>query len=202
METGGIRMMNILVEIYIGSEWNDAGVNCAKVSLRDSDIKRIFQLSKKAGKFQTIQEYDCSPELGTTEIDCLGEVGSHYLDMASLKGDPENGIFTHKDSRIDCVQLHVDRTSFWWEGCFKHTDVRWSTRIIPLTFLPKGKKRAKATTAKPAPMTTEQMNAIHEKIARGYSHGLNASEIEKTFQRHVTKAQLIRCIIELIERSH
>jgi hypothetical protein len=50
-------------------------------------------------------------------------------------------------------------------------------------------------------MTTAEMNAIHEKIAQGIAHGLNAREIDRTFQRHVTKAQLIRCMIELIERG-
>ena len=50
-------------------------------------------------------------------------------------------------------------------------------------------------------MTVEQMNAIHEKIAQGANHGLNAHEIEATFNRHVTKAQLIRCIVELIQRN-
>jgi hypothetical protein len=51
-------------------------------------------------------------------------------------------------------------------------------------------------------MTADQMNAIHEKIAAGINHGLNANEIVDTFQRHITKAQLVRVIWELIDRGN
>ena len=110
-----------------------------------------------------------------------------------------------EDVRIDVSQLNVDEHDFWWEGYFKHTDIRWTTNLIPLDFLPQKLRpqSGKSQTAKPdLEMTAEQMNAIHEKIAAGIAAGLNAREIEATFQRHVTKAQLIRCMMELLERNH
>ena len=94
-------------------------------------------------------------------------------------------------------------TDFWWEGYFKHTSVSWETSQIPLSFLPQ------SLNVKPTPkkksdlnMTAEQMNAIHNKIASGMNHGLNAREIVDTLNKDTTKAQLVRCIWELIERSN
>jgi hypothetical protein len=109
------------------------------------------------------------------------------------------------EGRSELVMLHVDGTDFWWEGVFKHTDVHWETRMIPLSFLPQPTAAAKKVQSGSLPdlnMTAEQMNAIHEKIAAGMNHGLNAREIERTFNQHITKAQLVRIIMELIERNH
>ena len=103
------------------------------------------------------------------------------------------------------VELHVDKTDFYFEGVFKHTDTHWETRLIPLTFLIPNINLAtkkKHNLKKPdLDMTVKQMNFIHEKIAQGANHGLNAHEIEATFNRHVTKAQFIHCIVELIQRN-
>jgi hypothetical protein len=194
--------MNILVEVQVYNEYGNSDVSAAKIELSDAAIKRIFQLAKNTPQHGTTQIFDYTPELGTADLGI-----EFYLDMDKLsKKDLQQVIFKKagEDVRLDAVQLNVDKTSFWWEGYFKHTNIKWETRIMPLDFLPQpAKKPVKATTpAADLNMTAEQMNAIHEKIARGISHGLNAREIEATFNRHVTKAQLIRCMIELIERSH
>jgi hypothetical protein len=189
--------MIILVGLHIGSDWNDAGINSALITLDNKAIKHILKLAKRAKDGQTVLEYDYTPELGTSQVDLQNE--SSYRDVAVLSammGD--NEVFTSKQSddnddpiRTECVQLHVDKTDFWWEGLFKHTDVHWETRMIPLSFLPQDLKPVE-----------KDMNAIHEKIAAGMNSGLNAREIEATFHRHVTKAQLIRCLCELIERRY
>ena len=198
--------MDILVEIHIGSDWDGGGFNCARLSLGDKAIKNILKLAKRARNGQTIQEFDYTPELGITDLDIENR---HYLDIAKLsEEDPQQAVFMAPDAnssdapRVDVVQLNVDSTSFWFEGRFKHTDLHWETRMIPLEFLPQPAKQSGKATAADLDMTAEEMNAIHEKIAKGIAHGLNAREIEATFNRHVTKAQLVRCMIELIERSH
>ncbi|MBE3144537.1 MAG: hypothetical protein IMZ61_11530 [Planctomycetes bacterium] len=218
--------MDILVGIHIASDWNDGGFNCARLSLDDKAIKHIFKLAGRAKQGQTITEYDYTPELGTTTLNLENDQGGQYRDMAT----PELGTTTlnlendvpvlasllvlrtftapANDSptapRIDVCQLHVDSTDFWFEGRFKHTDVVWETRMIPLSFLPQEFRPAARQSGRlpDLNMTTQKMNDIHVKIAQGMSQGLNAHEIDRTFQRHVTKAQLIQCMIELIERSH
>jgi hypothetical protein len=138
--------MNLLVGIHIGSDWNAAGINAAQINLDDNAIKHIFKLAKIVKKGQAISEYDYSPELGTSHVNLQNE--SPYRNMADISammGDIE--VFTSKQSddlkdpiRTDCVQLTVDSTDFWWEGQFKHTDIHWETRMIPLSFLPKNLK--------------------------------------------------------------
>ena len=209
--------MNILVDVHINNDFDDSGITCAQISLDDKVIKRIFRLAKKAGKHQTIQEFDFyTPTLGATEIDFSAFKGQHYyLDMEKFpaliqaeKYPPlkDTEIFEPKDARIDACHLNVDKYEFWWEGVFKHSDIRWCTQLIPLSFLPKPAQSGTTQTEGPAKpdleMTAEQMNTIHEKIASGMSHGLNAREIEATFNRHVTKAQLVRCMMELLEMNH
>jgi hypothetical protein len=204
--------MDILVGIHIAGDFIGGEYTCAKISLNDTDIKHIFQLSRKSKNHQTISEYGHygSCELGDSDLD-LEQPDRFYLDIAQLSDEESQQVVfaTVEDgAKADVVQLCVDEEDFWFEGQFKHTDVRWETRMIPLSFLPQQlRPAARQVQSGSAPkadlnMTAEQMNAIHEKIARGVSHGLNAREIEATFQRHVTKAQLIRCMIELIERSH
>jgi hypothetical protein len=211
-----MHTMNILVGIHIGSDWNDGGFNCARLSLDDKAIKHIFRLARQAKNGQTVTEFDYTPELGTTELDLESDrKNGQYRDISqydSLRLIQDNTFKAPADDsndapRIDVCQLHVDKDDFWWEGRFKHTDVVWETRMIPLSFLPQELRPAPrpvqsgSTPKADLNMTTEEMNAIHERIAQGISNGLNAREIEATFQRHVTKAQLIRCMIELIERG-
>ena len=207
--------MNILVQVHINNDWDDSGVQCAKISLDEAGIKRIFRLAQKAGEQHTIQEFDYTPDFGTSELD-LDNMDGHYWDIDKLaetnplpEGVDQQKVFASlEDVRIDVSQLNVDHHDFWWEGCFKHTDVRWTTNLIPLDFLPQEFRQSgsKATTP-PAQsadlnMTAEQMNAIHEKIAAGMAHGLNAREIVATFNKKVTLAQLVRVIMEHIERDH
>jgi hypothetical protein len=211
--------MNILVGIHIGSDWNDGGFNCARLRLDEKAIRHIFKFAGKAKQGQTITEFDYTPELGTTKLNLESDQGGQYRDMAKLSVEespevpqPNPSVFVIPTDdkgdapRIDVSELHVDSTDFWFEGRFKHTDVVWETRMIPLSFLPQEfRPAARQVQSGKLPdlnMTAEEMNAIHEKIAQGISHGLNAREIETTFNRHITKAQLIRCMIELIERSH
>jgi hypothetical protein len=201
--------MNILVRVLVASDY-DAGVNAAKIELNDAAIKHILQLSKKAGKNNTISEFDYSPELGTTDIDLEDndlDNGStlSYRDIDKLSDEEsQQAVFgLSEDARKDCVSLNVNDTDFWWDGYLKHSEIKWDTSLIPLSFLPQ-ELNVKPTPKKKSDlnMTTEQINAIHEKIARGINHGLNAREIVDTFQRHITKAQLVRVIWELIERGH
>lgn len=197
--------MNILVGIHIGSDWNDGGINCAKIDLTDAAIESIFKLAKKAKKGRTIVEYNYTPELGTSYVDLQNESPYRNIaDLSPMMGD--NEVFTSKQSddnedpiRTDCVQLHIDSTDFWWEGMFKHTDIHWETRMIPLNFLPQPK--SKVSLVKPEVELTETgINNILEKISTGVSGGLNSREIDShILQRHVTKAELIRCITHLLE---
>jgi hypothetical protein len=207
--------MDILVGIYIGSDWNDGGFNCARLSLDDKAIKHIFRLARQACKgqtatnlgSQTITEFDYTPELGTTELDLENDIKScQYRDITGLSDVFKAPADDSNDApRIDVCQIHVDKDDFWFEGRFKHTDVVWETRMIPLSFLPQdlrpAPRKIQSGNLPDLEMTAEQMNAVHEKIAQGIARGLNAREIEATFQRHVTKAQLVRCMIELIERG-
>ena len=197
--------MNILVEVHVNNDFDDSGITCAKISLDDKAIKHIFQLAKKAGKDHTLQEFNYTPDFGKSDLDFQQMVG-HYWDIEKLEEsfDANDKVFIPlEDVRIDIPQLNVDHHDFWWEGCFKNTDVRWSTRMIPLSSLPQELRSGSPKAAQPdLNMTAEQMNAIHEKIASGISHGLNAREIEATFNKKVTKAQLVRCMMELIERNH
>lgn len=198
--------MNLLVGIHIGSDWNDARINAAQINLDDKHIKHILKLAKRVKEGQTVVEYDYSPELGTSQVDLQNESPYRNIaDLSAMMGDDE--VFTSKQSdnnkdpiRTDCVQIHVDGTDFWWEGMFKHTDVHWETRMIPLSFLPQDFKPTSKTKAD-LNMSSQKINDIKVKIAAGMSQGLNAREINNTFQRHVTRAQLIRVIWDLIENG-
>lgn len=202
--------MDILVGIHISGDFMGGEYTCAKISLDDKDIKHIFQLSSKSKNHQTISEYGHygSCELGDSDLD-LEQPDRFYLDIAKLSDEEsQQAVFmgVQEGAKVDVLQLCVDGEDFWFEGQFKHTDIHWETRMIPLAFLPQNLRPAArqsgSTPKADLNMTAEQMNAIHEKIAQGVSNGLNAREIEATFNRHVTKAQLIRCMIELIERNH
>jgi hypothetical protein len=207
--------MKLLVRIHVTGD-NDNGVNAAEVELNDSAIKHIFQLSKKAGNNNTISEFDYSPELGWTELnlednDLDKGYTLAYRDLDRLPSGEVKGTKNKKpkvfvfetDARKDCVMLNVNDTDFWWEGYFKHTDIKWDTSPIPLSFLYlKVKVKSAPKKKSDLNMTAAEMNAIHEKIAAGINQGLNAREIVDTFQRHITKAQLVRVIWELLERSH
>jgi hypothetical protein len=205
--------MDILVGVHVETDWND-GIDAALISLNKAAIRNIFRMAKRAGKHHTITEYDYTPELGKSIIDLDTADDTSYRnieELSAMMGD--NEIFKSLQDtslknpvRSEIVTLHVDNSDFWWEGVFKHTDIHWETRMIPLSFLPQKLRPQTKPKQSGGPkadlnMTTEQMNAIHEKIAQGVSQGLNAREIVATFQRHVTKAQLIRCMIELIERG-
>ena len=198
--------MDLLVKVIIGGEYN-SHISAAKISLDDALINEIFKLSRRAtrGKISTV--YDSTPSLGTSDLD----LENHPIkDLATLTEEESQQVVFKKDDevRMEFIELHVDSTDFWWEGAFKHTNSPWETEQIPLSLLPKlaeSKPQTKKIQSGSLPdlnMTAEQMNAIHEKIACGMNHGLNAREIDVTFQRHVTKAQLIRVIMELLERNH
>jgi hypothetical protein len=198
--------MNLLAGIHIGSDWNDAGINAVQINLDDNAIKHILKLAKRVKEGQTVVEYDYSPELGTSQVDLQNECPyCNIADLSSMMGD--NEVFTSKQSdnnkdpiRTECVQIHIDSTDFWWEGMFKHTDISWETRMIPLSFLPQDLKPASKPKAD-LNMTSQKINDIKVKIAAGMSQGLNVREIDDTFQRHVTRAQLIRVIWDLIENN-
>jgi hypothetical protein len=203
--------MDILVKVHVGGDYN-SHITAAKVSLDEAAIKHIQRAARDCAKDGLNRStWDNSPELGTSDLDL--EINP-IMDMASL-ADPKSwglGQVTlfkrDEEIRTEIVELHFDSTDFWWEGVFKHTDTHWETAIIPVSLLPQ------LTDPKPVPktiesgslpetlMTADEMNAIHEKIAQGMNHGLNAREIDATFQRHVTKAQLIRLLMEHIERNH
>jgi hypothetical protein len=198
--------MNLLAGIHIGSDWNDAEINAVQINLDDKAIKHILKLAKRVKEGQTVVEYDYSPELGTSKVDLQNENPYRNIaDLSAMMGD--NEVFTSKQSdnnkdpiRTECVQLHIDSTDFWWEGMFKHTDISWETRMIPLSFLPQDLKPASKPKAD-LNMTSQKINDIKVKIAAGMSQGLNVREIDDTFQRHVTRAQLIRVIWDLIENN-
>jgi hypothetical protein len=220
--------MDILVGVHIAGDYNP-GINAAKISLDDKAIKHILRASKASAKDGLNRStFDNSPELGTSDLDLESDSGNQYRDIAKLTDEKsQQALFgaLPSEGQSEIVELHMDGTDFWWEGVFKHTDVHWETRMIPLSFLPQPitkKHIAALQDAMPFEadrtgylsgmvqsgslpdlnMTAEEMNAIHEKIASGMSHGLNAREIDRTFQRHVTKAQLIRLLMEHIERNH
>jgi len=191
--------MDILVGIHCGSDFNE-GVEAAKISLDETLINRIHILSRRAGR-GIVSEFCNVPELGTSDLDLEN---SPPMDMSKIKANENIGkIFEAKDDvRSEVVELKVDKTDFWWEGVFKHTDIHWETRMIPLSILPPQAKKVESGDLPDLNMTAQKMNDIHVKIAAGMNHGLNAREIDRTFQRHVTKAQLIRVIMELLERDH
>lgn len=191
--------MDILVGVHIAGDYNP-GINAAKISLDDSRIKEIYKLSRRAKRGEIITTYDSTPDLGTSDLDLEDQ---QVKDIAKLsEEESQQAVFgaLPSEGRSELITLHVDGTDFWWEGVFKHTDVHWETRTISLSLLPE----IKATPKKKSDldMTPEQMNAIHEKISAGINSGLNAQEIVDTFNRHITKAQLVRVIWELLERSH
>jgi hypothetical protein len=201
--------MKLLVKVRIANDYDD-DVNAALIELNDAAIRSIFKLSRKAGKHSTISNYDYSPELGNTDLNLedndLNEgttLAYRNLDKLLLKELKLEAFKINPDARKDGVSINVNDIDFWWEGYFKHTSIKWETSMIPLSFLPQ-KLNVKSTPKKKSDlnMTADQMNAIHEKIAAGINHGLNANEIVDTFNRHITKAQLVRVIWELIDRGN
>lgn len=196
--------MDLVVGIHVSGD-ADFGINAAKISLDDSRIKDILKMAKRARRpGEILTAYDGTPDLGTSDLDLENDQIRNLTELT--EEESQQAVFGLSDEgRSELVMIYIDGKEFWWEGVFKHTDIRWETRSIPLSILPQEPKKVRAKTTTPKSdlnMTPEQMNSIHEKIARGISNGLNAREIEKTFNRHVTKAQLIRCLMELIERTH
>lgn len=196
--------MDLVVGVHVSGD-ADFGINAAKISLDDSRIKDILKMAKRARRpGEILTAYDCTPDLGTSDLDLENDPIRNLTELTAEES--QQAVFGLSDEgRSELVMIHIDGKEFWWEGVFKHTDIRWETRMIPMSLLPQPVKKSGARTTTPKSdlnMTPEQMNLIHEKIARGINSGLNAREIEKTFNRHVTKAQLIRCLMELIERTH
>lgn len=193
--------MDLLVGVHIQGDYNP-GITAAKISLDESRIKDILKMARRARRpGEVLSAYDSTPDLGTSDLDLEDQ---QVRDIARLtEEESQQAVFgaAVNEGRSELVMLYIDGTDFWWEGVFKHTDVRWETRMIPLSLLPQPAK-IQSGSLPDLEMTAEEMNAIHEKIARGIASGLNAREIDRTFNRHVTKAQLIRCMIELIERDH
>ena len=194
--------MKIISALHVDNDF--VNLNAALLDLDDKVINHIFQLSLKAKEGQTLSEFFNIPVLGTSDL--FDEDDGVYFDMDKLTSAQKKlNVFKEgapEDTRSDVVELHVDKHDFYFEGIFKGTNTHWETRSIPLTFLTPNIVPTPAPKKKPdLNMTPVQMNAIHEKIAQGINHGLNAREIEATFNRHVTKAQLIQCIVELIQRN-
>jgi hypothetical protein len=192
--------MDILVAVHVGEGCSGNGVNCALISLCDDSIKQLHKMAKRAGS-QSSNDYP--PELGKTELEL-----EEFREMTELKSSlsamvGSNEIFTAlHDVRVECVQVHVDSTHFWWEGVFKHTDVHWETRMIPLSILPAIQSGKPARQPQVSDSITEtQINSVLEKVAQGMAHGLNSKEIEATFNRHITKAHLVQCISYLIQKG-
>ena len=198
--------MDLLVKVQVDGDYN-SHITAAKISLDDAAIRHIQRAARDCRDGLNRSTFDSTPELGTSDLDMENDP---IKNLATLTEEESIQAVFGQDAevRTEVVELHIDKTDFWWEGVFKHTNVHWETKQIPVSLLPQitePKPVARKIQSGDLPetlMTAEEMNAIHEKIARGVSHGLNALEIERTFQRHVTKAQLIRCMIELIERSH
>jgi hypothetical protein len=191
--------MKIISALHIGNDF--VNLNAALIDLDVVVIKHIFKIAKKAKEGQTVSEFYNIPVLGTSELFDTDDSG--YFDMDKLTASQkELEVFKEckeDDVRSEVVELHVGTRDFYFEGVFKHTDTHWETRMIPLSILPQNLDVKPAPKKKPdLNMTAERMNAIQEKIAKGMNSGLNAREIEDTFQGHVTKAELIRCIMETI----
>ena len=212
-----ILNMNILVGIHINGDYTpDSELNCVNIILDDAAIKDIFKISNKAVKAKgTISQFDYRPKLGKTFVDAIAHETEPYIDvdktdLSDMMGDNEI-FFELPQVRSDVIQLHVNDTDFWWEGMFKHTYVHWETRMIPLAFLPQelrpparhqsGKSQT-ALTRPEVELTAAGIDALLEKISRGIAQGLNSREIDDQFNRHVTKAQLIRCITHLLEKGN
>lgn len=205
--------MKILVQVHIEGDFITR-INTALIDLNDTDIMRIFKLARKVKSGQTLLDYDYTPELGKSDIwynndneeesDITTVYDSNYLNYDKL---PKmfNGQPTFEEvieDSLDCVEMNVDSTDFWWSGVFKHTTCRWETRMIPLSFLPQ-ELGAKTTTPKAVQaITPEQLNTIHKNIEAGMEKGLNAREIEATLLKKATKAQLVTVIMGLLERKN
>jgi len=195
-------MLNLLVGVHIGGDYNP-GIDAAQISLDNDSIKHILQLSRQTKPGQLITEFNSIPELGTSDLDTENEPIRNLDEISEI--DAHQGVFGSlmgEEGRSEIMTLVVDKTHFWWEGVFKHTDVHWETKQIPLNILPKVLRPTKQSgSTTPKELTPEQRSAIREKIAAGRNAGLTALEIDRTFQRHVTKAHYVEIILELIERK-
>ena len=198
--------MELLVKVHVGGDYN-SHITAALVSLGDAAIRHILRAARDCRDGLNRSTFDNTPDLGTSDLDLENDTVKNLATLT--EEESQQAVFGKDDEgRSEIVELHIDKTDFWWEGVFKHTNVHWETAMIPVSVLPQlaePKPMAKKVESGSLPdlnMTAEEMNAIHKKIAQGMNHGLNAREIDRTFQRHVTKAQLIKLLMEHIERNH
>jgi hypothetical protein len=197
--------MELLVKVHVGGDYN-SHITAAMVSPGDDAIRHIQRASRDCRDGLNRSTFDNTPDLGTSDLDLENDT---VKNLATLTEEELQQTVFGKDEevRTEIVELHIDKTDFWWEGVFKHTNVHWETALIPVSLLPqlaepKPMARIESGSLPDLNMTAEEMNAIHKKIAQGMNHGLNAREIDRTFQWHVTKAQLIKLLMEHIERNH
>lgn len=182
--------IDLLVQVYIANEWcNDA--NCARILLTNDLVKQIFTLHKRAGKHNTTKTWEYSPELGNTEVDLNIFSYRNMADLSSMMGDSK--IFKENpDCRIDAVELNVDSSHFWWSGRFKHSDIDWETRQIPLNFIPK-EMRPKSRPKNISKLSDRQFQEILAISQSGAISTDPGSEIKK-----FTKDQLYQTIKKIL----
>ena len=183
--------LEILVQTHIANEYNNE-FNAAKILLNDDLIKLIFRLSKRAGKDRTIKEWECSPEVGNSEIDLDIDHYRNTEDLSSMMGDTE--VFKPSDSRIDTVELNVTKTHFWWTGYFKFSGETWETREIPLDILPQELRQV------PRPKKTPELNPqLLEEILELARSGDTLKPIDGIeIPKKITKVHLLLVIQKLM----
>jgi len=143
--------MELLVGVHVQGDWNP-GIDAAQISLYDKLIQNIQELAKRARPGEIISAFESSPNLGTSDLDLENQQVIVLEELS--EEESQQAVFGElmDEGRSEICELHVDKTDFWWSGVFKHTDVHWETRIIPLSILPR--VASKATT--PADLLTNQ----------------------------------------------
>ena len=103
-----------VVETRLPEDVSDA-FDHARIEITRALAQRIMELHTvlMGVKASFIHEFDYTPVFLLTDYD----------DKDKLK-EAETG--------VECEQLVVADTSFWWEGLLKHCDYHWSTDSIPI----------------------------------------------------------------------
>lgn len=181
--------IDLLVKVYIPDEWCDEA-NCARVVLTERLVRQIFILHRKAGKKDTAKTYECSPELGNSEVDLEKCYYRNMSDFSSMMG---NSVVFVKNSRVDYIELNVDSSHFWWSGRFKFSDTYWETGPIPLDFIPEEMK-PKVRPKKYTQLSDQQLQEIMAIARSGAVSTDRGSEVKK-----FTKDQLYQAIKKILK---
>lgn len=186
--------MDLLISACPDSEW-DNSFNCVRIYLDENLIKRIFRLSRKAGKNNTVTEFESSPVPGNTTIDFTDYNYRNIEDLSSMMGDDE--IFKENtEVSVDVLELYVDNTDFWWTGQFKHSGGGWRTRMIPLSILPQ-ELRIIPPKKTPQELSPQQIEEILTIARSGIEPLTPGTEIPK----HITRAHLFQVIKLLLKKD-